>query len=302
MSSSWYFHQEQSSRDGEYITILNPIEGVLLRVKKTSAQVLQNISALRFRVHNKTECEPVLEGSERRFGNIIQIYPREFTFSSAAFLKVTFPSCVKSPECGQLVCMYSGNPKNEDCSLRWKPIDSECFRVNDGRTCAAILCRHTGLYCFKVTHYPEVTKLINPATSFLLRLRQRSGVELSLPQGCAPREISVTLKVIYLEDLYKVPSESPVSPIIRLVPSLQEKRDNGDVGTLDVCVSPVVLVIPHKYTFSKPLKLTLPLLGEEFESFFLNENARFVALRSPSFNEDQTMWKHHFSTPEVRCA
>lgn len=302
MSSAWFFHEDEVFTDGEYFTIFDPFEGILLRVRKDSAEQLQNVSDLRFRTNNRPEYEPALDENEHRIGDTIQIYPREFKFSSPALLKVALPSCVKPPQCGQLVCLYSGNPsaKNGDNTLRWKPIDSECFRVNDQRTCATILCKYTGLYCFKVTQYPEVTKVINPEISCLLRLKECSGVELSYPQGCVTRETNVTLKAIYLEELYNVPYESPVSPIVRLIPSLQVNRENGSVGTLDVTVSPAVLVRPFKHKFSKPLKLTLPLLAEGFENFFLKENARFVALQSQALDEDRITWKHHYSTPEVR--
>ena len=229
------------------------------------------------------------------------MYPREFKFPSHAGLNITLPSCVNSPHCGQLVCIYSANPstKKDDVNLRWKPIDSECFQVNKERTSARILCRCSGLYCIKLTQYPEVTKLVDPEVPCSVVVREREGVALDFPRDCVPHETRITLKMICLEDLYNVPSASPVSPIVRIIPTLQLNGGSRDGNTLDVTVSPVVLVRPLKCKFSKPLKLTLPLLGGGFDHFFQKENARLVALQSKVLDEVQIVWQHHYSTPEV---
>ena len=275
--------------------------GISLKVCRDNWSNLKN-STVKLRVLNKAQYEPFLEENERRVYDIIQVYPKDFIFNPAAEITLRLPSCV-SPECsGQLVCLYSSNfwVRNGVRHLKWRPVDSECFEVNSVRTEAKLVCKKTGVYTIKLTPHPELTKELNASTTCEVKLSTQPKLQVKFPAGCVTKHTNVTLKVVRIEDLYNSPAAIPVSPTTRSrLPS--DWLDRTNERMIDITSSPVALVRPTRSRFTKPVHLTLPLLGDDFEDFFVREDSRLVVLKSRVLNEEEIEWKHHYSTPEVQC-
>ena len=274
---------------------------------KTSAACLENWKSMsiRFRILNKLQYEPFLEEKERRVSDIIQIYPKEFVFEPSAELVLKLPSCVAPKSCGQMVCLYCSNIwlRNGVKHLKWKPLDSFCFHVNEARTEARIRCKKSGLYTIKITQHPQITKKLDLYTDCEVELTEYPGIQIKFPTGCVTRKTQVTLETICTEDLYNLPAPAPVSPRSSsswLPPQSCNPEDLDTNNMLDITSSPVVLIRPSKFRFTKPIQLTLPLMGDGFEDFFSREKTRVAVLQSKMLDEDTILWKHHYSTPKVR--
>lgn len=237
--------------------------------------------------------------------DIIQIYPKEFVFEPSAELVLKLPSCVLSKSCGQMVCLYCSDVwlRNGVKHLKWKPLDSFCFHVNEARTEARICCKKSGLYTIKITQHPQVTKNLDPYTDCEVELAEYPGIQIKFPVGCVTRKTPVTLETISNEDLYNLQAPAPVSPRSLsswLPPQSCDPEDLDTNNMVDITSSPVVLIRPSKFRFTKPIKLTLPLMGDDFEDFFSRESTRVAVLQSKMLDEDTILWKHHYSTPKVR--
>ena len=261
--------------------------------------------SIRLRILNKLQYEPFLEENERRVSDIIQIYPKEFVFEPSAELVLKLPSCVAPKCCGQMVCLYCSNVwlRNGVKHLKWRPLDSFCFHVNEARTEARIRCMKSGLYTIKITQHPQVTKKLDPYTDCEVELAEYPGIQVKFPAGCVTRKTQITLETICTEDLYNLPAPAPVSPRSLsswLPPQSCNPEDLDTKNMLDITSSPVVLIRPSKFRFTKPIQLTLPLMGDGFEDFFSRENTRVAVLLSKMLDEDTILWKHHYSTPKVR--
>ena len=300
ISSNWI----RGSESCGFVEASHEFLGIKL---KTSAICVENSKStnVKFRILNKLQHEPFLEENERRVSDIIQIYPKEFVFEPSAELVLKLPSCVAPKSCGQLVCLYCSNVwvRNGVKHLKWKPLDSYCFHVNATRTEARIICKKSGLYTIKITQHPQVTKNLDPYTDCEVELAEYPGIQIRFPVGCVARKTPVTLETISTDDLYNLPAPVPVSPRSRsswLPPQSCDPEDLDTSNLVDITSSPVVLIRPSKYRFTKPIQLTLPLLGDDFEDFFSKENARIAVLQSKVLDEDTVLWKHHYSTPEVR--
>lgn len=274
---------------------------------KASAICVENSksSSIRFRILNKLQYEPFLEENERRVSDIIQIYPKEFVFEPSAELVLKLPSCVVSKSRGQMVCLYCSDVwlRNGVKHLKWKPLDSFCFHVNEARTEARICCKKSGLYTIKITQHPQVTKNLDPYTDCEVELAEYPGIQIKFPVGCVTRKTPVTLETISNEDLYNLQAPAPVSPRSLsswLPPQSCDPEDLDTNNMVDITSSPVVLIRPSKFRFTKPIKLTLPLMGDDFEDFFSRESTRVAVLQSKMLDEDKILWKHHYSTPKVR--
>ena len=246
-----------------------------------------------------------MEENERRVSDIIQIYPKEFVFEPSAELVLRLPNCVAPKSCGQLVCLYCSNVwvRHGIKHLKWKPLDSFCFRVNAERTEARIICRKSGLYTIKMTQHPQTTKNLDPYTDCEVELKEYPGIQIKFPAGCVSRKTPVTLETICTDELYNLPKPVPTSSKSHstwIIPQKCDPGDHDESNLVDITSSPVVLVRPSKFRFTKPIQLTLPLLGDGFEDFFSRENARIAVLQSKVLDEDRVLWKHHYSTPEVR--
>lgn len=274
---------------------------------KTSVIAIKNLKStnVKFRILNKIEYEPFMEESERRVADIVQVFPKEFLFDPSAELVLNLPSCVASKSCGQLVCLYCCNAlvRHGVKQLKWKPLDSFSFHVNESRTEAKIICKKSGLYTIKVTQHPQVTKNLDIYTECEVALKEFPGIKIKFPGGCVARKTPVTLEAISNEDLYTVPTPLPASP--RSLgswrpPQRCKLEDLDSTDMVDITSSPVVLIRPSRLRFTRPVQLTLPLLGEDFEDFFSRENTRIAVLQSKVLDEETVLWKHHYSTPEVR--
>ena len=273
---------------------------------KSSAICVENSKStrIRFRILNKLQYEPFLEENERRVSDIVQIYPKEFVFEPSAELVLRLPSCVAPKSCGQMVCLYCSNIwlRNGVKHLKWKPLDSFCFHVNEARTEARIRCKKSGLYTIKITQHPQMTKNLDPYTDCEVELAEYPGIQITFPIGCVARKMPVTLETISTEDLYNLPAPAPVPPRSLsswLPPQSCNPEDLDTNNMVDITSSPVVLIRPTKFRFTKPVQLTLPLMGDGFEDFFSRENTRLAVLQSKMLDEDTILWKHHYSTPKV---
>ena len=273
---------------------------------KTSVIAIKNLKStnIKFRILNKIEYEPFMEESERRVADIVQVFPKEFLFDPSAELVLNLPSCVASKSCGQLVCLYCCNAlvRHGVKQLKWKPLDSFSFHVNESRTEAKIICKKSGLYTIKVTQHPQVTKNLDIYTECEVSLKKFPGIKIKFPGGCVARKTPVTLEAISNEDLYTVPTPLPASP--RSLgswrpPQCCKLEDLDSTDMVDITSSPVVLIRPSRLRFTRPVQLTLPLLGEDFEDFFSRGNTRIAVLQSKVLDEETVLWKHHYSTPEV---
>lgn len=287
-----------------FVEALHELLGVKLKTSIISVDSSKSTS-IKFRIINKLQYEPFLEENERRVSDIIQIYPKEFVFEPSAELVLRLPNCVAPKSCGQLVCLYCSNVwvRHGIKHLKWKPLDSFCFRVNVERTEARIICRKSGLYTIKMTQHPQTTKNLDPYTDCEVELKEYPGIQIKFPAGCVSRKTPVTLETICTDELYNLPKPVPTSSKSHSTWIIPQKCDPGDQdesNLVDITSSPVVLVRPSKFRFTKPIQLTLPLLGGGFEDFFSRENARIAVLQSKVLDEDRVLWKHHYSTPEVR--
>ena len=273
---------------------------------KTSNIAIKNLKStnIKFRILNKIELEPFMEESERRVADIVQVFPKEFLFDPLAELVLKLPSYVASKSCGQLVCVYCSNAvvRHGVKQLKWKPLDSFSFHVNESRTEAKMICKKTGLYTIKVTQHPQVTKNLDIYTECEVALKEFPGIKIKFPGGCVPRKTPVTLEAISNKDLYNVPTALPVSPRslgFWRPPARCKLEDLDSTNMVDITSSPVVLIRPSRLRFARPVQLTLPLLGEDFEDFFSRENTRIAVLQSKVLDKEIVLWKHHYSTPEV---
>ena len=246
-----------------------------------------------------------MEENERRVFDIVQVYPKEFIFDPSAELILKLPSCVAPKSCGQLVCLHCSNTwlRNGVKQLKWKPLDSYCFRVNMNRTEARITCKKSGLYTIKITQNPQLTKNLDPYSECEVELIDYPGIQIKFPEGCVARKTPVTLETICNDDLYNLPTPVPVSS--RSLGSWRPPQsciaEDLDVSNMvDITSSPVVLIRPSRFRFTRPVQLTLPLLGDGFEGFFSRENTRIAVLQSKVLDEETVLWRHHYSTPEVR--
>lgn len=278
-----------------------------IKLKISSVSVDGNLKSMnvKFRILNKFQHEPFLKENERRVSDIVQVYPREFVFTPSAELELKLPSCVAPKSCGQLVCLYCSNSwlRHGAKQLKWKPLDSHCFHVNAKRTEARIICKKSGLYTIKITQHPQITKNLGPHTDCEVELTEYPGIQIKFPSGCVARKTPVTLETICTDDLYNQPTPVPVSPKSRgswLPPQSCNPEDMDMRNMVDITSSPVVLIRPSRHRFTRPIQLTLPLLGDSFEDFFAREDTRIAVLKSKVLDEETVLWKHHYSTPEVR--
>jgi len=174
--------------------------------------------------------------------------------------------------------------------------------VNEARTEARICCKKSGLYTIKITQHPQVTKNLDPYTDCEVELAEYPGIQIKFPVGCVTRKTPVTLETISNEDLYNLQAPAPVSPRSLsswLPPQSCDPEDLDTNNMVDITSSPVVLIRPSKFRFTKPIKLTLPLMGDDFEDFFSRESTRVAVLQSKMLDEDKILWKHHYSTPKI---
>ncbi|XP_022789507.1 uncharacterized protein LOC111329164 [Stylophora pistillata] len=280
--------------------------GVKLKTSVISVHSSKTTS-VKFRIINKLQYEPFLEENERRVSDIIQIYPKEFVFEPSAELILRLPNCVAPKSCGQLVCLYCSNvwARHGVKHLKWKPIDSFCFHVNAARTEARIICRKSGLFTIKMTQHPQSTKNLDPYTDCEVELTEYPGIQIKFPAGCVSRKTPVTLETVCTDELYSLSAPAPTSSKSHstwILPQNCDPRHHDESNLVDVTSSPVVLIRPSKFRFTKPIQLTLPLLGDGFEDFFSRENARVAVLQSKVLDEDLVLWKHHYSTPEIKTA
>ena len=255
---------------------------------------------------------------------------QEFCFEPAAEAWLRLPSCVSPESSGQLVCLYSSNVwvRNGVRHLKWTAVDSECFQVNPVRTEAKLLLKKTGVYTLKLTPHLELTKHLSPFSAYDVTLTSQPKLHVTFPAGCVAEATDVTLKVLRIEELYNSPCVSPVphtarariagsdwlasrAPSSKLAPDWPEPStacaqltpdwpERSSEAHVDITCSPVVLVRPTRCRFTRPVRLTLPLLGCDFDDLFSQGESRLVAIRSRVLNEEELKWKHHYSTPEVR--
>lgn len=295
------------SESGGFVEATHEFLGIKLKVSNVS--IGQNSksksNSIKFRILNKFQNEPFLEENERRVSDIVQIYPKELVFEPSAELVLKLPSSVAPKSCGQLVCLYCSNKwlRHGAKQLKWKPLDSFCFHVNARRTQARVVCKKSGLYTIKITQHPQISNKLDPYTDCEVQLTEYPGIQIKFPSGCVIRPTPVTLEAICTDELYSQPAPVPVSgrshgPCRPLHSFYPEDMDTSNM--VDITSTPVVLIRPSKHRFTKPIQLTLPLLGGNFEDFFARENTRIVVLKSKVLDEETVSWKHHYSTPEVR--
>lgn len=296
ITSGWVNGKNESIGD---LNLAHDFLGIRIKVSRES---LKNIkpTAVKFRINNKTLYEPFLEGNDHRVYDIIQVYPKDYLFNPPAEMTVRLPSCVNQKTAGQVVCMFSNSfaVKNDVRFLQWGRIDSRLFIMNPLRTEAKIICKYSGFYTLILTQCPEVTSKVSPRQELNVHVQDYPGIKIAYESGCVDKDIKVTLKVVCLEDLYNSPSASPTFNDSRRRLPIQI-RENANEDMIDVTGSPVVLVRPIRTRFSKPVRLSLPLLGNEFDGFFEKESSRLVVLGSRELEDEAIIWHHHYSTPEV---
>ena len=300
ISSDWI--KTGSESDG-FIEAAHDFLGIKLKVLNLCVENPKSTN-IKFRVLNKFQYEPFLEENERRVSDIVQVYPKEFVFHPSAELIIKLPSCVAPKSCGQLVCLYCNNSwlRQGVKQLKWKPLDSYCFHVNANRTEARIICKKTRLYTIKITQNFQVTQNLDPYTGCQVEMTEHPGIQMKFPIGCVARKTPVTLETVCTDDLYNIPTPVPVSPrscSAWLPPQGCNPEDLDTSNMVDITSSPVVLIRPSRHRFTRPIQLTVPLLGDGFEDFFARENTRIAVLQSKVLDEETVVWKHHYSTPEV---
>lgn len=274
--------------------------GIKFRVPRESLGDV-NPSTIKFRINNKPLYEPSLEGNDHRVYDVIQVFPKEFAFSPPAEMTLRLPSCVHKKSAGQVICMFGNSygMKNDTRYLKWGRLSSNLLIVNNQRTEAKVICLFAGFYTIVLTQCPEVTAKICPERGSAFNLQEISGIRLSYGENTVETDTKITVKVVRLEDLYNSPSASPMSLNHRRRFPIEYRNETND-EMMDVTGSPVILIRPIRTRFCKPVKLSLPLLGDAFEGFFDKETSRLVVLRSRELDDDAIVWYHHYSTPEVR--
>jgi hypothetical protein len=295
-TSGWISGRNEPIGD---LNLVHGFLGIKLKVPRESIKNIKQL-AVKFRINNKPLYEPFLEGNDHRVYDIIQVCPKEFVFTPPAEMIVRLPSCINQKSAGQVVCMFSNTfaIKNDTRFLQWGRIDSKLFITNPLRTEAKIICKYAGFYTLILTQCPEVTTKISSQNGLTVHLQDYPGIKIAYETRCVDSDTKVTLKVVCLEDLYNSPSASPsFNDSHRRLPI--QIRQNASENMLDVTGSPVVLVRPIRTRFRKPVKLSLPLLGDEFNGFFEQESNRLVVLRSKELDDESIVWHHHYSTPEV---
>ena len=301
ISSDWI---KVRSDSGGFVEATHEFLGIKLKASSISIENSKSTN-IKFRILNSFQFEPFLEENERRVADIVQVYPKEFVFDPSAELVLRLPSSVAPKTSGQLVCLYCNNTllRHGVKHLKWKPLDSYCFHVNARRTEARIICKRSGLYTIKITQHPQVTKNLDPYTDCEVELTECPAIQIKFPGGCVARKTPVTLETIFSDELYNQPSPVPVSPksLGSWLPLQSCNSEDVDMSNMvDITSSPIVLIRPSKFHFTRPIQLTLPLLGDGFEDFFARENTRIAVLQSKVLDEETVSWKHHYSTPEVR--
>lgn len=296
-TSAWTINKDPPIGD---LDLNHQFLGIRLRVPRESLDEIKP-TAIKFRINNKPLYEPSLEGNDHRIYDVIQVCPKELTFSPPAEMTLRLPSCVRKASAGQVICMF-GNAygvKGDQRFLKWGRMSSDLFIVNNQRTEARVICKLTGFYTLVLTQCPEVTAKISPERGLTVHLHEMPGIKVQYDENTVEKESKITVKVVCLEDLYNSPSASPTSMTHRRRFPIEYRSETND-GMIDVTGSPVVLIRPIRTRFSKPVKLSLPLLGHEFDGFFDKESSRLVVLRSRELDDDSIVWYHHYSTPEVR--
>lgn len=295
-TSSWTINKEPLNGD---LNLNHSFLGIRLKVPRESLSDIKS-NTVKFRINNKPLYEPFLEGNDHRIYDVIQVCPKESSFSPPAEMTLRLPSCVWKKSAGQVICMF-GNTygvKGDMRYLKWGRVSSNLFIVNAQRTEAKVICKYTGFYTLVLTQCPEVTAKISPERGLTVHLHETPGIKVQYEENTVERDTKITVKVVCLEDLYNSPSASPTSVHHRRRFPIEYRSETND-EMMDVTGSPVVLIRPIRTMFSKPVRLSLPLLGHEFEGFFDKESSRLVVLRSKELDDEAIVWHHHYSTPEV---